>query len=92
MQIKRDERELERVKWACRRGMLELDLVLEPYAINHYENASEQDKLAFLALLEAEDQDLFQWFLQAKEPDEKHKDIVNKVLNSKFHRVQKGMR
>ena len=45
--------------WASRRGMLELDLILQPFVEQHYDNLSEEDKLLFHDFLELEDQQLF---------------------------------
>ncbi len=79
----RDEKELDRVRWAARRGMLELDLVLEPYIKEAYMVSPESDKLAFLALLECEDADLFTWFLKSVPADPEHEEIVEKILQFK---------
>ncbi|MDR8524789.1 MULTISPECIES: FAD assembly factor SdhE [Shewanella] len=54
---------LPRVKWACRRGMLELDVLFQPFVEEHYESMSLQDKLIFTRLLECEDPELFAWFM-----------------------------
>jgi antitoxin CptB len=56
-----------RLLWASRRGMLELDLILQPFTQNHYDSLEESDQL-----LECEDQNLFLWLMnreQAKDPD-----------------------
>ena len=58
--------EYERLKWACRRGMLELDLILEPYVLKHYLKASAEEQAMFITLLAQSDQDLFDWFMQKK--------------------------
>ncbi len=47
--------ELARLKWQCRRGMLELDLLLEQYLDTRYHLASESEKATFLELLTLED-------------------------------------
>ncbi len=54
---------IARVRWACRRGMLELDVIFQPFVDAHYENLSEQDKAIFVRLLECEDPELFAWFM-----------------------------
>lgn len=56
--------EHNRMRWAARRGMLELDLVLEPFVSHRYANLDEPDRLLFQRLLSCEDQDLFSWLLQ----------------------------
>lgn len=54
--------------WACRRGMLELDLVFQPFLENIYDDLPQDDKERFWALLECEDQDLFTWFIDKVDP------------------------
>lgn len=41
--------------WRCRRGGLELDLLLKHYLDNHYATASATQQAQFVALLELED-------------------------------------
>lgn len=59
-----------RLFWACRRGMLELDLVLLPFLENVYETLPEDDKQRFITLLDEQDQDLFGWFLRREDPED----------------------
>ncbi|MCL4104022.1 UNVERIFIED_CONTAM: hypothetical protein GTU68_034884 [Idotea baltica] len=70
------------MRWAARRGMLELDLVLGPFVEQRYQHLSESDKQLFEQLMLCEDQDLFSWFLQRVEPhDEELRAIVKQVLS-----------
>jgi antitoxin CptB len=62
--------EYNRLMWASRRGMLELDLVLQPFLENHYQGLPQADKERFWQLLEAEDQDLFVWFMRRADPED----------------------
>ena len=57
-----------RLMWASRRGMLELDLILQPFVENTYDSLSEHDQLRFEALLEREDQELFVWLMKREQP------------------------
>lgn len=67
----------KRLRWACRRGMLELDLVLEPFLENVLPNLAPEQQAQFERLLECEDQDLFNWFLRKEDPsDEQDMEIV----------------
>ncbi|MBB5209981.1 succinate dehydrogenase assembly factor 2 [Microbulbifer hydrolyticus] len=59
-----------RLFWASRRGMLELDLVLLPFLENVYETLSEDDKQRYITLLDEQDQDLFAWFLRREDPED----------------------
>ncbi len=73
--------EINRMRWASRRGMLELDLVLEPFVVERYSTLDEADRLRFQQLLRCEDQDLFAWFLRRERPDDEElRAIVSKVL------------
>ena len=61
--------EKNRLIWACRRGMLELDILLSRFVETHYEKLSDQDKLRFDVLLECEDQDLYNWLVKKIPPE-----------------------
>jgi antitoxin CptB len=76
------EEEINRMRWAARRGMLELDLVLEPYVQNRYASLDESDRARFRELMLCEDQDLFGWFLRREQPEDPElADIVSKILD-----------
>ncbi len=47
-----------KLHWQCRRGMLELDLLLKDYLDQHYPHANTQEQARFLSLLELEDTEL----------------------------------
>ena len=51
--------ESDRLRWQCRRGMLELDLVLTKFLDLHVEGLSAADMKAFRRLLEYPDNDLW---------------------------------
>ena len=75
------EQEINRMRWAARRGMLELDLVLEPFVQARYASLSDADRERFQQLMLCEDQDLFAWFLQRQKPeDPEHAAIVQQIL------------
>ena len=73
--------EINRMRWAARRGMLELDLVLEPFVTECYAGLDARDRERFQQLMISEDQDLFSWFLGRDQPkDEELAAIVSKIL------------
>ncbi|MCB1733354.1 MAG: succinate dehydrogenase assembly factor 2, partial [Halieaceae bacterium] len=41
------DEELNRMRWAARRGMLELDLVLEPFVVARYAHLDAVDRQRF---------------------------------------------
>ncbi|OGT39439.1 MAG: hypothetical protein A3E81_05940 [Gammaproteobacteria bacterium RIFCSPHIGHO2_12_FULL_36_30] len=48
----------------CRRGMLELDFILERFLDRQYESLSENQKKLFLKLLSEEDVTLYDWLIK----------------------------
>jgi antitoxin CptB len=60
--------ELDRMRWRCRRGMLELDLVLDAFAREALERLSAQELASFGQLLDASDNDLWDWISARSEP------------------------
>ncbi len=64
-----------RLRWACRRGMLELDVLFMPFVEEAYDDLSEEDKATFERLLECQDPELFAWFMG-------HETCEDKELNA----------
>ena len=61
--------------------MLELDLLLVPFATEVFETLSHQDKVLYSDFLEEEDQDLFAWLMQRSPPIEaRFEAIITKIL------------
>jgi antitoxin CptB len=75
------DEEINRMRWAARRGMLELDLVLEPFVQSCYAELDATDRGRFQELMLCEDQDLFAWFLRREQPEDGElASIVCKIL------------
>ncbi|REL25752.1 succinate dehydrogenase assembly factor 2 family protein [Thalassotalea euphylliae] len=71
-----------RLKWACRRGMLELDVLFMPFVENAYDDLTDEHKREFERLLECDDPELFAWFMGHEEcEDPALKEIVQIILN-----------
>ena len=69
-----------KLKWHCRRGMLELDLILTRFVDAHIDRMSEEQIDAFDQLLSCTDPELFSWLMGYEEPsDEEFKDIVEYI-------------
>ena len=52
-------KEFERARWRCRRGLLELDIVLQRFMDQHYAQLDEQGLEQFERLLSLPDNDLW---------------------------------
>ena len=73
---------LSRLLWACRRGMLELDVLFMPFVKEAYSELSEKHKLFFQRLLTCEDPELFAWFMGHEVcPDPDLTEIIGIILN-----------
>lgn len=76
-----EELNKHRIYWHSRRGMLELDLLLMPFASEVFESLSAQDKLLYSDFLEQEDQDLWRWLMEREEPaDSRFKPMIAQIL------------
>lgn len=74
-----DTRHLERLRWRCRRGQLELDLLLGDFLQGRYPALSLSEQGAFERLLELPDTTL-QGYLQGQDcPAKEFEEIVRKI-------------
>jgi antitoxin CptB len=70
-----------RLRWACRRGMLELDVLFMPFVEEAYDSLSTKDKQTFERLLEEQDPELFAWFMGHEVcKDKELNDMVQFIL------------
>lgn len=77
----------QKIFWHSRRGMLELDLLLVPFAQEKFETLSSQNKQLYAEFLEQEDQDLWVWLLkQAKPADERFVPLIDEILAHNVNR------
>lgn len=71
-----------RLKWACRRGMLELDVLFMPFVETGFNELDEDQKVIFERLLTADDPDLFAWFMGHQSCEDKEfADMIALILN-----------
>ena len=68
MNERNPDRDTERIKWHCRRGMLELDLVLERFVVHHLDELDAGQTEVFTELLAYEDNDLLDMVMGRAEP------------------------
>ncbi|QFS18319.1 succinate dehydrogenase assembly factor 2 [Acinetobacter indicus] len=60
--------EERKVIYRARRGLKEIDVYFDPYVKNYYLTADPEEKATFAALVEQEDPDLLDWFMEVSEP------------------------
>ena len=64
-----DERSLSKLKWRCRRGLLENDLLIERFFSRHEATITVSQGAALAELMELADNDLLDLLLKRKEPE-----------------------
>jgi antitoxin CptB len=76
-----DERGLSKLRWRCRRGLLENDLLIERFFGQHASSLTVAQAQALGALMDLADNDLLDLLLRRREPaGELDRDEVRKVL------------
>ena len=65
-----EDAELGRLLWRCRRGMRELDQLLERYLDCAWRDAEPFERAGFERLLACEDDQLWRWFLGHTSPSD----------------------
>lgn len=75
------------MRWASRRGLLELDLFLEDFVANAYPALGDDMKALYKELMGEADQDLFEWLMGRSQPDESLQPIVEVI---RVHKKAQG--
>jgi antitoxin CptB len=68
--------DIDRVRWRCRRGLLELDLVLEGFLARGYGRLDEAQRGLFSELLDRPDNDLLDLALGRSQPEPRYRAVV----------------
>ena len=68
--------EFDRIRWRCRRGLLELDLVLQAFLERGYGRLDDGQRRLFDELLEQPDNDLLDLALGRCEPEPRYRAVV----------------
>ncbi|NDV92171.1 succinate dehydrogenase assembly factor 2 family protein [Alteromonas sp. 345S023] len=77
-----EQKRLSRLKWACRRGMLELDVLLLPFVEEAFADLPYEKQETFERLLTCDDPDLFAWIMGHQKCDDPElAEMVSIVVN-----------
>ena len=72
-----------RLQWQCRRGMLELDLMLQTFVEKRYADLPVKSKKAFHQLLQCQDQFLLDYLMGQDTPTDKDvADVAKQVRDA----------
>ena len=66
--MKLGERDLSKLRWRCRRGLLENDLFIERFFKSHEETLTTRQAAGMQALMDLADNDLLDLLLARKQP------------------------
>lgn len=72
----------KRLRWRCRRGMRELDVLLTRYLDRHYAKAPLPVQQAFCELLDQEDDRLWDWLLGRTVPESSELQTIVRLVSS----------
>jgi antitoxin CptB len=75
-----DDAQRGRLRWRSRRGMLELELMLQPFVARHLDGLTAEEAASYGRLLDHDDWDIFDW-IQGRRPAPDHDlaEIVSRV-------------
>lgn len=69
-----------RLLWACRRGMLELDILLARFCERGLDELKPEECVVFEALLHTPDPELLSWLMGYESPQDKaFADVVSRI-------------
>ena len=67
----------KRLRWRCRRGLKELDVMLERFLDSGFNQLSVEQQTHFAQFLEEQDLDLLEWLTGKSEPTEpEYSDLI----------------
>lgn len=83
LQLQQKQQRMARLYWQCRRGMLELDSLLQGFFKYHVDSLSQEEISAFEALLKSPDDLLLEYLMGRLIPvDTGMADVVAKIRQS----------
>jgi antitoxin CptB len=69
-----------RLRWQCRRGLLELDLLLSRFLEERYVALDPGGQEVFRDLLQQPDPVLLRWFQGQEQPPDRFRELVKKIV------------
>ena len=72
--------DMSRLRWRCRRGTKELDIVMNRYLQERYETASVEEQATFNALLDIEDPIIFDWLMDKTQSEDANLQALVETL------------
>ena len=73
--------DMGRLRWRCRRGMKELDVLLTRYMDERFGNAPHAEQAAFRRLLEAQDPVIYAYCLGHERPPQDLSALIKRITS-----------
>lgn len=70
------------LRWQCRRGMLELDIVLFNFLEKKFASLTPEDQQLFIELLARSDQELYDWLIRKETPENRFVSLVKAIYQN----------
>lgn len=64
------------LKWRCRRGIREMDILFQRFLEKHFDNLSPDEQKIFEQLLDESDMDILAWIMGKLKPENKFEKII----------------
>lgn len=77
--------DMGRLRWRCRRGLKELDVLLIPFLETDYADLTPALRIDFAALVEEEDVDLLDWLVHGLPAPAAYAALLNILLQRPLH-------
>lgn len=68
--------DLNQLRWRCRRGMREMDILLGDFLESEYSSLTPAIQNSFRALLDEFDQDILDWIMQRREAPDQYTELI----------------
>lgn len=79
-----NDKKFNELKWRCRRGMREMDILLDQFLETHYANLSSEQQLYLTKLLDMQDPQLFALMMRANPAENEIEksliDLINPIV------------
>lgn len=72
------------VLWRCRRGIREMDLLLQGFVERHYHDLDESERQCFDRLLEEPDLDIMDWIMEKRETPASYVKLIEKLRQGNY--------
>jgi len=71
--------DMDRIRWQCRRGLLEMDLILQRFLAEDFDSLTPEDLTLFKELLGEVDTVLLAWVMGQEEAPKRYDPVIRRL-------------